>query len=202
MATPALFELTSFPLCPRIGAATPLPRPTSYKWRVFGSLSASVYTIMLDARGANPTKFTVPTSFAGRERNRGRKGRGYAEARDRTGGEERRRLKMRERRGSSVAIVMSPMLLPLLLLVVAPFDAVATVRLETVAVCDASGVAEVGSPTSCSCRPRSSSRSRKCNGPDDVSRPRILAIDSCEIGESRIALKVRREFAHSERYHC
>lgn len=65
-ATSVLFELTSFPVMRenRYGYTT---YPTSYKWRLFGSLSASVYTTASVHRCASPpvtaTKFAGPTSF-------------------------------------------------------------------------------------------------------------------------------------------
>lgn len=94
--------------------------PTSYKWRLFGSLSASVYTTASVHRcafppvDADPTKFAGPTSFA--ERGTGRKG-AVGESGSKLETDEGRTR--RNQRGSSVAIarVMLPvslLLLPLL----------------------------------------------------------------------------------------
>lgn len=118
-ATPLLFELTSFPVM-RENRYGYTAYPTSYKWRLFGSLSVSVYTTTSAHRcasplvDADPTKFAGSTSFA--ERGTGRKGK-VSESGSKPGTDDGRTR--RNERGSSVVIarVMLPvslLLLPLL----------------------------------------------------------------------------------------
>lgn len=76
-----------------------IAHPTSYKWRLFGSLSAPVYTgasvhrCAASPSGANPTKFAVPTSFTERAANAAAE-----EAREAVGGSGTRGRKEKTRR--------------------------------------------------------------------------------------------------------
>ena len=118
-ATPVLFELTSFTVM-RENRYGYTAYPTSYKWRLFRSLSASVYTTALVHRYARLSSGRYgsdkvlgdPTSFA--ERGTGRKD----EIGESKSGMDDGRTR-RDERGSSVVIarVMLPvslLLLPLL----------------------------------------------------------------------------------------
>lgn len=63
-ATPVLFELTSFPVM-RENRYGYTAYPTSYKWRLFGSLSASVYTTASVHRCAFPPEMRIPNKVRG-----------------------------------------------------------------------------------------------------------------------------------------